>query len=73
MTKHFFKAQKRIRLGELNDEDKWLLNAPKAPRPSSEGKPEITPTKLFSQTDEVNKANREELSKLPGLKVNFCA
>jgi hypothetical protein len=60
-------------LGELNDEDKWLLTAPKAPRPSSEGKPEIAPTKLFSHTAEVNKANREELSKLPGLEVTFCA
>ena len=67
----FLNALERIRFGELNPEDRQLLCAPKVPRPTQTS--DIVPTKLFSHGIDVRKANAEELAKLPGHQVSFCA
>lgn len=68
----FLSALQRIRMGELNEEDRQLLSAPKAPAPSSQ-LPAIVPTKLFCHTFDVDEANAQELAKLPGNQVTFIA
>lgn len=68
----FLSALQRIRVGELNEEDRRLLSAPKAPAASSQ-LPAIVPTKLFCHTIDVDEANAAELAKLPGNQVTFIA
>jgi hypothetical protein len=60
-----------IRFGELNPEDRQLLWAPQVPRQTHAS--DIVPTKLFSYGIDVRKANAQELAKLLGHQVSFCA
>jgi DNA polymerase III epsilon subunit-like protein len=65
----FFEALNRIRVGELNEDDKKMLTQPK----SAPSTALVPATKLFSLTHGVQHANDIELQKLPGTEVKFRA
>ncbi len=65
-----FEMLSRVRVGEMNDEDKLKLKSRceaymQYVRTGQEKKEEIKPTRLFSLKKDVNKFNLDELDKLP--------